>query len=237
MTNYIAYLKHWQGAYDYAMNLDVIGDAQATARNLLTLQGHGLDVVPIYTATADVAELRAMTKDAKYIAYGGLVGVPKRLQIPATKMVVDIAEGNGAKVHALGQTSKQMFDYSNAYSGDSSAVSRFPLVRQLPLYDAKTTSLVSIKIGDKAMVQKHIHLLKEYGLQARPMLDGTACKYGHLRIAHYVAGIVSIARYARALQTTFDQPHIYSSLTTTEGLQAGLIAGQHFQTHIEKSVA
>lgn len=237
IDNYIAYLQHWYGVYDYAMNLDVIGNPRATAKNLLTLQGHGLNVVPIYTARAKVAELRAMTKDAEYIAYGGLVGVPKRLQIPATKTVVDIAASNGARVHALGQTSAQMFDYAAPYSGDSSKASTTFRWRQLPLYDERTNSIVTIKIGDSAMIKQHLPLIRQYGLHARPLLDSSVCTHAHLRVPHYAAGIISIARLAKAMQNKTDSPHIYSSLTTAEALEAGKIAAQVFRERYGKDVA
>jgi hypothetical protein len=120
LSQYLNFLKKWEGVYDYAITLDVIGDPKETANNLRTLQKANLSVLPVYTATAKIEELKALAKDYDYLAFGGVVGTPRSLKYPATYQVVKVAGELGARVHALGQANSFIFKQARAYSGDSS---------------------------------------------------------------------------------------------------------------------
>lgn len=224
LEEYAAYLKHWEGAWDYAMSLDVIGDPKGTAKNLAALEALGVPVLPVYTAKAGMAELRALARDHDYVAYGGLVGVPKALQIPATAKVVAEAAKFGTKVHALGQTGAPMFRATNVYSGDSSAASRAPLNFQVPIFNPAKRKLESLQFGKKSLWAESPALLRAYGLNARECVTGDAMRSKGGRIPVYRAGCLAVAAMSVDLRGDNNQPRVYSAVTTTEVLAGAMLA-------------
>jgi hypothetical protein len=231
LADYMAFLEHWRGVYNYAMSLDVVHNTIATARNLVTLTDAGHRVLPVYTATANERELRRIARDFDYIAYGGMVGVPKTLQQAATKRVVDICRETDTRVHALGQASAQMFAVSQAHSGDSSAVSRMTLIRSLQVYDYSRRQMINGKIGDKEDWRNNARLYQSYGLNARAFISGAIIKEKEQRLIGYTAGLLSTALLANHLQRNNKQPIMYSSLGNGEILISGKEAGIDWRTN------
>ena len=231
LADYMAFLEHWRGVYNYAMSLDVVHNTIATARNLVTLTDAGHRVLPVYTATANERELRRIARDFDYIAYGGMVGVPKTLQQAATKRVVDICRETSTRVHALGQASAQMFAVSQAHSGDSSAVSRMTLIRSLQVYDYSRRQMINGKIGDKEDWRNNARLYQSYGLNARAFISGAIIKEKEQRLIGYTAGLLSTALLANHLQRNNKQPIMYSSLGNGEILISGKEAGIDWRTN------
>lgn len=231
LADYMAFLEHWRGVYNYAMSLDVVHNTIATARNLVTLTDAGHRVLPVYTATANERELRRIARDFDYIAYGGMVGVPKTLQQAATKRVVDICRETNTRVHALGQASAQMFAVSQAHSGDSSAVSRMTLIRSLQVYDYSRRQMINGKIGDKEDWRNNARLYQSYGLNARAFISGAIIKEKEQRLIGYTAGLLSTALLANHLQRNNKQPIMYSSLGNGEILISGKQAGIDWRTN------
>jgi hypothetical protein len=231
LADYMAFLEHWRGVYNYAMSLDVVHNTIATARNLVTLTDAGHKVLPVYTATANERELRRIARDFDYIAYGGMVGVPKTLQQAATKRVVDICRETNTRVHALGQASAQMFAVSQAHSGDSSAVSRMTLIRSLQIYDYSRRQMINGKIGDKEDWRNNSRLYQSYGLNARAFISGAIIKEKKQRLIGYTAGLLSTALLANHLQRNTKQPVMYSSLGNGEILISGKQAGIDWRTN------
>jgi hypothetical protein len=231
LADYMAFLEHWRGVYNYAMSLDVVHNTIATARNLVTLTDAGHRVLPVYTATANERELRRIARDFDYIAYGGMVGVPKTLQQAATKRVVDICRETNTRVHALGQASAQMFAVSQAHSGDSSAVSRMTLIRSLQVYDYSRRQMINGKIGDKEDWRNNARIYQSYGLNARAFISGAIIKEKEQRLIGYTAGLLSTALLANHLQRNNKQPIMYSSLGNGEILISGKEAGIDWRTN------
>jgi len=231
LSDYMAFLEHWRGVYNYAMSLDVVHNTIATARNLVTLTDAGHRVLPVYTATANERELRRIARDFDYIAYGGMVGVPKTLQQAATKRVVDICRETNTRVHALGQASAQMFTVSQAHSGDSSAVSRMTLIRSLQIYDYNRRQMINGKIGNKDDWRNNARLYQSYGLNARAFISGAIIKEKEQRLIGYTAGLLSTALLANHLQHNHKQPIMYSSLGNGEILMSGKQAGVDWRTN------
>jgi len=57
-----------------AVQLDVIGDGEATYKNLLEMQNRGYDVMPVFTRGEDPQRLEEFYKMHDYVMLGGLVG-------------------------------------------------------------------------------------------------------------------------------------------------------------------
>jgi len=232
LPKYVNFLNKWKGTYDYAMSLDVIGDAKGTAANLLQLQDLDLPIIPVYTARAKIEELRALAKDYDYIAYGGTVGVPKEIQQRASKRVCDEAGALGAKIHVLGQAGLPMFRLTGAHSGDSSTASRAAMLAVVNIYNPVTHKQVIVKMGDQTPWIKNSDVLKAYGLSGRECMTGDAVRGKQRRTNTYRAGILSHAIAAADLknQSGKTSPRIYSALTTGEVVDAGIMAAVQWRT-------
>ena len=175
--------------------------------------------------------MRRIARDFDYIAYGGMVGVPKTLQQAATKRVVDICRETNTRVHALGQASAQMFAVSQAHSGDSSAVSRMTLIRSLQIYDYSRRQMINGKIGNKDDWRNNARLYQSYGLNARAFISGAIIKEKEQRLIGYQAGLLSTALLANHLQRNNKQPIMYSSLGNGEILISGKQVGIDWRTN------
>ena len=209
---YAKFLKHWEGCYDYAMTLDVIGDGEATEANLQWLLDQGLPVIPVYTARAPMSELESLADRFDYIAYGGLVGVPKNLQMRALKVVTDRAAQANCRVHALGQASARTFTQTVTYSGDSSKASNAPMTNAVSLTDFSTGKIVTIKFGDRSSAIGHERLMRAYGLNPAECFGPNKWK-GANRDRIFRAGVLAVAVMSAHLKTDSERPVVYSAFT------------------------
>lgn len=215
LEEYARYLKRWEGQYNYAMTLDVIGDGAATERNLQLLLDKGLPVIPVYTAFAPISELESLAQRFDYIAYGGLVGVPKPIQMRALKVVTDIAAQENCRVHALGQASARTFRQTVAYSGDSSKASSAPMTNAVGLTDFTTGENVVIKFSDPKTAIGKERLMRAYGLSPRECFGPEKWKPAN-RERIFRAGVLATAVMGMFLKTTSERPVVYNAFTPSD---------------------
>jgi hypothetical protein len=221
LEDYAAFLRHWEGCYDYAITLDVIGDPKATARNLRKLHDMGLPVLPVYTASAPLSELTALAKDHKYICYGGIVKATKHpeLQVPAINRVIKEAARHGAKIHTLGQTKREMLHTCRPYSCDSSWVAQSGRYNTTPLFVPDEGRIVKLYFGPRAFEgvthprwAKRRSLIKAHGLDIAKCLSGDVIRSREELIVTYRAGCLGIGLFGAFMQQGADRPHIYSAV-------------------------
>jgi hypothetical protein len=122
LDDYAAYLQRWSGYWDHAVTLDVIGDPTASRVNTRRLHTRGLPVMPVFTRNDTLPEFDAMVRDCRYVAVGGLVGLPRRVQLARVAMLQRRAAELGGGVHALGIGSLAIIRASRCYSADASTV-------------------------------------------------------------------------------------------------------------------
>jgi hypothetical protein len=120
---YAAYLERWRGCWDYAVTLDVIGDQAATMRNTRILHARGLPVMPVFTPGGSLAEFDAMVADCGYVCVGGLVGLPRPIQLRRVGTLQRRAQERGGGIHALGIGSLDILRAARPWSADASSVS------------------------------------------------------------------------------------------------------------------
>ena len=78
VQDYISWISKTKLAPDKYIQLDVIGDEQATVKNLdITLQA-GQNPIPVFTRGSKLSTLEYMYKQAPMVAVGGLVGSRNR---------------------------------------------------------------------------------------------------------------------------------------------------------------
>jgi hypothetical protein len=112
----------------YFMNLDVIGDQEASWKNQSLIESLGLEVLPIITYGADSKHLIKAITHYPYIALGGLVPYArqknklKKWLDYCFSILVDYKNKTGImpKVHLLGITTEDMLNRYPCYSSDSS---------------------------------------------------------------------------------------------------------------------
>jgi len=81
IDEYADFLKKYLPYLAVYANLDVIGNAEKTAKNQEYLEKKGLQPLTTFHIGSPYSELERMTKRYEYIAFGGLVGVPQKRRI------------------------------------------------------------------------------------------------------------------------------------------------------------
>lgn len=122
--------RRWRphlGALEF-ISLDVIGDQEASWRNLQALRLRGLHPIPVVTHGVDLAHLDRAIEESPRVALGGLV--PLTRDPPALRAWLDACfrriarqRGRGAlpRVHLLGVTQPWVLRRYPVYSADSSS--------------------------------------------------------------------------------------------------------------------
>ncbi len=228
IKQYAKFLDKWRDVFDYAMTLDVIGDTEATQRNLEWLLGEGHDVIPIYTARAPFSEFERLAERFDYIAYGGLVGVPPNLQRAALRHAVSVAHSYGCRVHALGQASLRAFRLTGTDSGDSSRASAGPLSDSATLFDPRTHANVAVRLRGGRWSPRQRRLLSMWGLDLAVCASGKGWS-GAERERVFRASALSIACLNVILRNDTGWPRLYSAWTPAPPTGA-LMAARDWRT-------
>jgi len=111
------------------MNLDVIGDQDATWVNQKILEGFGMSPLPIITYGVDLKHLDRALAQYDYIALGGLVPHSRRRKVLmawldacfARIMAYRKKTGVMRRIHLLGITSEWVLKRYPCFSSDSSS--------------------------------------------------------------------------------------------------------------------
>jgi hypothetical protein len=127
----LGFKKRWTGKMSYLgfMNLDVIGDQDASWKNQFTIEKLGLETIPIVTYNAELKHLNRAIDNYNYFALGGLVPYAKKKKLLRAwldrcfnAIFAKYREtGIMPKVHLLGITSDWVLKRYPSYSSDSSS--------------------------------------------------------------------------------------------------------------------
>ena len=127
----IEFDKKWRHKFAslYFMNLDVIGDQDATWKNQRKLENMGLTPIPIVTFNVDLKHLDKALAEYDYIALGGLVPYSRNKKVLSKWLdtcfsrVVQYKRKTGIlrKIHLLGVTTDWVLKRYPCYSSDSSS--------------------------------------------------------------------------------------------------------------------
>ncbi len=113
-----------------AVQLDVIGDPEATWKNYKLMRKRGYDVLPVFTRGATEEALEAMYALTDYVLVGGMVG--RRDNFSFLKWFSSRVAGR--KVHWLGQTDPEAIKAFKPTSVDSSSWVASTAMGNIPLY-------------------------------------------------------------------------------------------------------
>ncbi|MCA1570151.1 MAG: hypothetical protein LC798_07485 [Chloroflexi bacterium] len=174
LDDYAAWLGQWGEWFDIVCTLDVIGDADATARNTARLADLGFPTMPVFHAGEawsylDDAMAQARDTSRGLVGLGGMV--PWSASTARLRRWLlscwSVAQPRGVRFHALGLTSWRLLPLIPLYSADSSTWAAYKRFGYLALWDPRTGQIAQISIGQedhRALVPRQGRLLRHYGL-------------------------------------------------------------------------
>lgn len=169
---YGAWVKRWQHLLSVYANLDVIGDAQATAINQKRLEDMGLAPIPVFHTGSPFPILEGLIEQYPYIALGGMVPhmrFPSRIT-PWIIQCFKRAKGK-AVFHGFGATSWKILSSFPWYSVDSSSWGQGFRFGQVPLFDETKRRFIKCSLGDRKDCQKHAKVIRALGFDWQDFAD------------------------------------------------------------------
>lgn len=123
---YIAYIKKWEPYFTCYINLDVIGDAEATARNQAKMEEAGLKPIPVFHIGEEFSFLKKLMDKYEYIGIGGIAnlsgtGESFKFLNQVFDLVCDKEGYPRNKLHAFGITNTEAMMGYPWYSVDSTS--------------------------------------------------------------------------------------------------------------------
>jgi hypothetical protein len=135
-------------------NLDVIGDAKGTERNQRYLESKGLHPIATFHIGSPYSELERMVKEYKYIALGGLVGVPRARRILHLDKCFRIIRDK-VKIHGFGVGDFELMLRYPFYSVDNTNWILGGRIGVVYKFDKKTMKLQSTSASDKRILDRN----------------------------------------------------------------------------------
>ena len=125
IESYIGYIYRNMDLIDTYVNLDVIGDAEATWENQEIMEEAGLKPLPVFHMEDDIKYLYRCL-DYTHFCLGGMAGEPQLARMSFFKKAWKIICGQPSrlpmcKVHGFGMTSPEMLSKFPWYSVDSTS--------------------------------------------------------------------------------------------------------------------
>ena len=172
IKEYAEWVKRWRHLLTVHSNLDVIGDPAQTDRNQKTLEGFGLDPLPVFHTGSDFTHLDELIKQYQYIALGGMVPhmrFPKRI-MPWLIQCFKRARGK-AVFHGFGATSWVVVKSFPWYSVDSSSWGSGFRYGQVPVFNKARGKFETLQLGDVKAWREHAGIVGDLGFNWRDFAD------------------------------------------------------------------
>ena len=123
---YIAYIKKYESYLTCYINLDVIGDAEATARNQRIMEEAGLHPIPVFHIGEEFSYLKKLMDKYEYIGIGGIAnlsgtGESFKFLNKVFDLICDKEGFPRNKLHAFGITNTEAMMGYPWYSVDSTS--------------------------------------------------------------------------------------------------------------------
>lgn len=160
---YAEWLKHHESLATVYANLDVIGNAEGTARNQRDLERLGLRPLPVFHTGEPWITLEDLCAEYQYIALGGMVGVRDKKALNAWIAKCFSIAGDRAVFHGFGLTAWGLMKAFRWYSVDSSSWGTGFRYGALSLFDENAGKFVKLNLRDKAGAWNARRLIESYG--------------------------------------------------------------------------
>ncbi len=239
LADYAAWLRDWSGLFAAAANLDVIGDHEASRRNLHLLEDCGLDVIPVFHAGSPWGELDELCARYRYVGLGGMASSTREGDRLAFWLAHCFRMGrdHGTAFHGFGQTSPTVLARFPFYSVDSSSWTSGIRYKQSLLWSDRRAAFLWIRHGT-ARVQRHRALIRSHGGDPDHMANpGFAVRgdrpqgvFRAERAATYSVSATAMRRFETWAQRqhhvppppgqTHSGPHVYLGVTRARELRS-----------------
>jgi hypothetical protein len=161
IEKYAKWLWKWHDVFNVSVNLDVIGSAQGSHKNLNILRGYGLNPLPVFHSGADIDDIkREVDNGATYIALGGLVVRQDHDRMIRWIDSVFNAIPESVNVHGFGFTKMDYMLKWNWKSVDSSTWVAGARFNRIILFD--NGNFVSCNLSDPRKRHEHSRLIGEH---------------------------------------------------------------------------
>ena len=209
--------------YGHYLNLDKIGDPDASRTNLEHLQGEGLAPVPVFQRGAPREELERLLQEHELVAIGGISKTPQaKAEQHYLRQCMSISRGH--KVHLLGVGWRPILTY-RPWSADSATFAQVQMYGTLQLWHGmKWVSFSKAPTNQKSRgryVQpdtKRTSALRAYGLTWESLRDPEAWKKEGVVCIAGIRSWIRFANYARKRLDTrvvfVDHYRVHGALTT-----------------------
>lgn len=171
IENYARWLWKYQDSWNIYVNLDVIGDSNASAKNLETLHGYGLKPAPV-VHYGDSPELLKKIIDggATYVAFGGMA--VRQHATESMKWIESMfrVTPESVDIHGFGFTRMEgmmEFPWRSVDSSSWLAGARYNAARLFSNGTLRTINLKSAKAR-----QENAHLFEEHNVDVERFVTG-----------------------------------------------------------------
>jgi hypothetical protein len=147
VNDYADFLDEHKQEFKVYANLDVIGDADKSARNLKILEGRGHTPLPCWHVGSSEKILEAMAEKYEYFAIGGMARKSKTELLYRLPVVFERAKGR--KLHGFGFTKFDLLKVFPFYSVDSSSWMMGRRSGAAPLVNPRSLRTVCVNWGYK----------------------------------------------------------------------------------------
>lgn len=162
---YAEWVKHHESLASVYANLDVIGDAEGTARNQRELERRGLSPLPVFHAHTPWAVLEGLVAEYQYVALGGVAIKRNREALRAWIAKCFRVGGDRCVFHGFGLTAWDIMRSFRWYSVDSSSWGSGFRFGTLSLFDANAGKFVKLNLRDKDGAWTARRLIESYGFE------------------------------------------------------------------------
>jgi hypothetical protein len=138
IERYISFLERWNDHIWGAIQLDVLGDPDASERNLHQMIDAGCDPIPVHVWGDRQERMDELFELSPVVALGGLRR-PGRGWAPKSYVKQKMEWSRGRPVHWLGYTDKQMVASFRPYSFDCSNVTYAERMGEVHIYNGGGT--------------------------------------------------------------------------------------------------
>lgn len=163
LADYMAWLRRWAHLFATYVNLDVIGDADATLANQRTMEAEGLHPVPVFHGGEPWDHLADYCAAYPYVALGGMVASDTNAILRWAVQAMRTGAEHGTRFHGFGQTKRDVLKALPWYSVDSSSWGAGHRVGSVALWDADHARMRSVSVGDRAAVYRWAPLVRAHG--------------------------------------------------------------------------
>jgi hypothetical protein len=172
---YRDWLKRYAHWFTVMANLDVIGDAQATARHQAFLEDAGLSILPVFHAGEPWAVLERLLRSYSYIALGGMVPHMRQWRqrlMPWLVRCFKLAD-HQATFHGFGCTTMEIMRALPWRSVDSSTWGAGFMFGEVPLFQWERGILQRFMVGTHPVHVWMLPWVRRLGFDPRDFLDRT----------------------------------------------------------------